>query len=120
MLQRVRHLLAADELGPGDDAPEVSAGSMIAVLVGGEDVLDPLRIEPNGFHGRPFALERQPRVPFDEDEAIGGFDDALPAEIAFYAAAGDLPDALLDRGGAGVGGPWLERFADGFVEVGLP
>src|SRR5262249_54577723 len=58
--------------------------------------------------------------PFDEDVAVGRFDKALPAEIAFDAAPRDLPDAGDDRRGAGVGDPGLERFRDEFVQVGLP
>src|SRR5262249_19156733 len=120
MLKRVGHLFAADELRAGDDAPKVGAGSVVAVLVGGEDVFDLAWIEADYGHRRPFALEGEAGVPFDEDVAVGRFDEALPAEIAFDAAAGDLPDAGDDRRGAGVGDPGFERFGNFLVQVGLP
>jgi hypothetical protein len=58
MLQRVRHLLAADEFRAGGNPPEIRARRMVTVLVRGQDVLHLLRIEADRFDGRPFALER--------------------------------------------------------------
>ena len=120
MLERVGHLLAAYELRTGDDAPEIGARGMIAVLVGGEDVPDPSGIKADSLHRRPFTLERQPRVPLDEDEPVRRFDDALPAEVAFDAAAGKLPDAGDDCRGAGVRDPRLGRPGNFLVQVDLP
>ena len=57
---------------------------------------------------------------FDEDVAVKRLDQALPAEVAFDAAAWQLPDAFDDRRGAGVGDPRLERFGSFLVQVGLP
>jgi len=120
MLERVGHLLAAHELCAGDDAPEIGARGMIAVLVGGEDVLDPSGIKADSFYCRPFALERQARVPLDENETVRRFDDARTAEIAFDAAAGKLPDAWDDWRGAGVREPLLGRLGNFLVQVDLP
>src|SRR5262249_59017692 len=99
---------------------EVGAGSVIAVLVGGEDVFDLPRIQADRGQRRPFALEGEAGMPFDEDVAVGRFDEALPAEIAFNAAAGDLPVAGGGRRGAGGGGPGFGRLGNFLVQVGLP
>src|SRR5262249_47331992 len=117
VLQRVGHLFAADELRTGDDAPEVGAGGVVAVLVGGQDVFDLARIQADRGHRRPFALEGEAGVPFDEDVAVGRFNEALPAEVAFDAATGDLPDAGDDRRGAGVGDPGFGRSGNFLVQV---
>ncbi len=118
--QGVGHLLAAHEPGPGDDAPQVGARGVVAVLVGGQDVLDPARVEADGLDRRPLALEGQPGVGLDEDEAVRRLDDPLAAEVALDAAAGQLPHARPDRHGAGVGDPRLGVALGGLVEVGPP
>src|SRR5262249_27172098 len=59
-------------------------------------------------------------VPFDEDVAVGRFDEALPAEVALDAAAGDLPYAGDDRRGAGVGDPGLRCLRHRLVQNDVP
>src|SRR5262249_8242777 len=83
------------------------------------DVLDLLWIEPDRLHRLPFALERQPGMPFNENQPVRRFDDALPAKIAFDPAAGELPDALDDRPGPSVGRMGLRWFWDCLVEIDL-
>ncbi len=57
VLQRVRHFLAAHKLRPGDDAPQVSARRVVAMLMGRQDELDARRVEADGLDRRPLGFE---------------------------------------------------------------
>jgi hypothetical protein len=96
VLKRVGHLLAADEPCTGDDAPQVRAWRVIAVLVRGQDILDLHRVKPDRLDRLPFALEGEPGVGFDQDQAVRGLDEPLATQVAFDPASGQLPDARRD------------------------
>src|SRR6185436_144209 len=77
------------------------------MFVRGEDVLDLAGIEARSLHRPSLALEREPGVPFNQNEAPRTLNHALSAEIAFDTTAGKLPQPLVNLLRLGADNPRL-------------
>src|SRR4029078_1004374 len=77
------------------------------MFVSREDVLDLTGIETSGLHCPALALEREPGVPFNQNEAPRTLNHALSAQIAFDTTAGKLPQPLVNLLRLGADNPRL-------------
>ena len=91
VLEGVSRLASGDEFGSGDNSPQVGARRMVAMLVRGQHIFHPHRIQTGVLDRGKVFVERQSRMGFDQNQPVWRLDQILASQGAMIPPAGHRP-----------------------------